>query len=74
MATVTPDHKVHMKNITQGRDFGKTIEVLDGLDAQDDVIVNPSDSIDEGIPVEIAPPKQDSDHGDDKKGDKSSKT
>jgi RND family efflux transporter MFP subunit len=65
VATVTPEHKVHMKNITQGRDFGKTIEVLDGIDPQDEVIVNPSDSIDEGIPVQIAPPKKD---GDDKAG------
>jgi RND family efflux transporter MFP subunit len=69
VGVVTPDHKVHVKNVTQGRDFGKTVEILDGLDAQDDVIVNPSDSIDEGIPVRIAPPKQDSDSKAADKGD-----
>jgi RND family efflux transporter MFP subunit len=57
VATVTADHKVHLKNVTQGRDFGKTVEIVNGLDAQDDVIVNPSDSIDEGISVRIEPPK-----------------
>jgi multidrug efflux system membrane fusion protein len=47
-----------MKNIAQGRDFGKTIEVLDGIDQNDDVVVNPSDSIDDGLAVRIAPPVQ----------------
>ena len=39
----------------QGRDFGKTIEVLDGLDPNDRVVVNPPDSIDDGMHVRIAP-------------------
>jgi RND family efflux transporter MFP subunit len=71
VATITADHKVHLKNVTQGRDFGKSVEILDGLEPQDEIVVNPSDSIDEGIPVRIAPPKQDSDdQKNDKKGDK----
>jgi hypothetical protein len=51
-----------MKNIVQGRDFGKTIEVLDGIDPQDDLVVNPSDSIEDGLAVRIAPPRQDGAH------------
>jgi RND family efflux transporter MFP subunit len=56
VATVDGSHKVKMKSITQGRDFGKTIEILDGIDAQDNVVVNPSDSIEDGLAVRIAPP------------------
>jgi RND family efflux transporter MFP subunit len=56
VATVDGTHKIKMKNITQGRDFGKTVEVLDGIDAQDNVVVNPSDSIEDGLAVRIAPP------------------
>jgi hypothetical protein len=52
---------VRLKVITQGRDFGTEIEVLTGLTAQDDLIVNPPDSIGEGMEVRIqqpAPTKQ----------------
>jgi hypothetical protein len=37
--------------------------VLNGLDPNDDVVVNPSDSIEDGMPVRIAPPKQNKDDG-----------
>ncbi len=43
----THDH-VHLQSIVPGRDFGKTIEVLQGLTAASRVIDNPSDSIHEG--------------------------
>jgi len=56
IATVDSSRKIKMKTITQGRDFGRTIEVLDGLEAQDNIVVNPSDSIEDGIAVRIAPP------------------
>lgn len=58
VATVDPSHKIKMKNIIQGRDFGKTVEVLDGIDPLDDLVVNPSDSIEDGLPVRIAPPSR----------------
>jgi RND family efflux transporter MFP subunit len=66
VATVDPSKKIKMKNIVQGRDFGKTIEVLDGISDHDDIVVNPSDSIEDGIAVRIAPPQQDSEKKDDK--------
>lgn len=56
VATVNHDHKIKLKVIQQGRDFGKTIEVLDGLDPNDEVIVNPPDSAFDGVPVRIAQP------------------
>jgi RND family efflux transporter MFP subunit len=63
VATVDQSHKIRLKTIGEGRDFGKTIEVLNGLDPNDDVVVNPSDSIEDGMPVRIAPPKQNKDDG-----------
>jgi RND family efflux transporter MFP subunit len=68
VATVDASHKIKMKNINQGRDFGKTIEVLDGIDPNDNVVVNPSDSIEDGVAVRIAPPKDDDKGGGDKGG------
>lgn len=55
VATVRNDNTIRMKHIEQGRDFGKTIEVLTGLDPNDLVVVNPPDSIDDGMHVRMAP-------------------
>lgn len=57
VATVQPDDTIKLKNITQGRDFGSSIEVLDGITTGDNVVVNPSDSLTEGTRVRIAPPQ-----------------
>ena len=43
---------VHLKSIKIGRDLGNRIEVVDGLNATDQVIVNPSDSLSEGAKVQ----------------------
>ena len=51
VAIVDSTQHVHLKSIVQGRDFGNTIEVLSGIDANDRVIVNPSDSITDGVEV-----------------------
>jgi RND family efflux transporter MFP subunit len=56
VATVDSADHVHLKSIVPGRDFGKSIEVLSGLAADDKVVVNPPDSLIEGAPVRIAPP------------------
>ncbi len=55
VATVQSDNTIKMKTIEQGRDFGKTIEVLTGLDPSDRVVVNPPDSIDDGMHVRMVP-------------------
>jgi RND family efflux transporter MFP subunit len=57
VATLDSEHRVHLKSITQGRDFGTEIEVLTGVDAADILVVNPPDSISEGAPVRIAQPR-----------------
>jgi RND family efflux transporter MFP subunit len=56
VATVDADDIVHLKNITQGRDFGSSIEVLDGVSANDSVVLNPPDSLTDGTKVRIAAP------------------
>ena len=50
--------QVKLHSVTQGRDFGNTVEVLNGLTAGDEVIVNPPDSITDGAQVRIAKPPQ----------------
>ncbi|HTA72133.1 MAG TPA: efflux RND transporter periplasmic adaptor subunit [Bryobacteraceae bacterium] len=51
VALVNADSKVHFQPITVGRDLGDRIEVLSGLKAGQRVIVNPNDSVQEGVRV-----------------------
>src|SRR5260370_32370168 len=57
VAAVGGDHRVRLKRIAQGRDFGSTIEVLEGIDAADDIVINPPDSITDGplVPLRCPP-------------------
>ncbi|HWJ36901.1 MAG TPA: efflux RND transporter periplasmic adaptor subunit [Steroidobacteraceae bacterium] len=65
VATVDDGKHVKLKSIVQGRDFGSTIEVLSGIEADDKVVVNPPDSLADGVSVRIAapPPEQAKDPG-----------
>ena len=56
VATVDATNHAHLRPITQGRDFGHEIEVLSGLGPDDTLIVNPPDSISDGMQVRIAVP------------------
>jgi multidrug efflux pump subunit AcrA (membrane-fusion protein) len=56
VATVDSTKHVKLKSIVQGRDFGNTIEVLSGIEADDRVVVNPPDSITDGAPVRVVEP------------------
>src|SRR5580700_5930861 len=51
VAVVGPDGKVQLRHISIGRDYGTTLEIVGGVDANDLVIVNPSDSIEDGEKV-----------------------
>jgi RND family efflux transporter MFP subunit len=53
VAVVGADHHVHLVPIAQGRDFGSSIEVLEGISATDDIVINPPDSITDGALVRI---------------------
>src|SRR5215470_14849836 len=50
-AVVGADGKVHLKPVVIGRDYGTDVEILNGLEASDSLILNPSDSLEEGQPV-----------------------
>jgi len=59
VATVDGTQHIRLKSIVQGRDFGDTIEVLSGIEANDVVVLNPPDSMNDGMAVKIAPPPKD---------------
>jgi RND family efflux transporter MFP subunit len=44
--------------VTIGHDYGSTVEVMSSLTADDTVIIDPSDSILDGSPVQVAEPTQ----------------
>ena len=48
------DQKVELKQITIGHDFGSEVEVVAGLNGNENVIVNPPDSVVDGETVRIA--------------------
>ena len=48
MATVENGDTVRLKKIVQGRDFGQTVEILSGVDPDDEMVLNPPDSIADG--------------------------
>ncbi|MGN6519117.1 MAG: efflux RND transporter periplasmic adaptor subunit [Dokdonella sp.] len=54
VATVDADNRIVMKTVTIARDYGKTIQLGSGLDANDRVIQNPPDGIAAGTEVRIA--------------------
>lgn len=56
VAAVGSDNHVRLKHITQGRDFGSAIEVLQGIEANDEIVINPPDSITDGARVRVVEP------------------
>jgi RND family efflux transporter MFP subunit len=58
VGVVDQNGMVHLRPISIGRDFGSTLEILGGVDAKEQIIVNPSDSLEDGQKVQIAQPEQ----------------
>ena len=54
-AVVGADNRIHLKKITIGRDFGNTLEVLQGFGHADRIVVNPPDALEQNEPVNLAP-------------------
>jgi len=50
---VDADHKAHLRRLTVGRDYGTALEILQGLDASDWIVLNPTDSLEEGQQVRV---------------------
>lgn len=53
VAVVENGDTVRIKKVDQGRDFGSTVEILAGVDPNDEVVLNPPDSIADGTRVHI---------------------
>jgi RND family efflux transporter MFP subunit len=51
---VVKDNKANLIPVTLGRDFGSEVEVLVGLNGDENLVVNPPDSLVSGQPVRLA--------------------
>jgi RND family efflux transporter MFP subunit len=54
---IVKDGKVVLTPVTPGHDFGNTIEIVSGLNADDQVVVNPPDSLVSGEQVQVVQAK-----------------
>jgi RND family efflux transporter MFP subunit len=54
LAVVGPDGKVRLRPIAIGRDYGSSLEILGGIGPEDDIVVNPPDSLEDGQPVKLS--------------------
>src|ERR1700722_19738533 len=50
---VDDNHKTHLQQLTIGRDYGTTLEVLQGLKSTDWIVLNPADSLEENMQVNV---------------------
>jgi RND family efflux transporter MFP subunit len=56
VGAVKPDNTVELRDIKVGRDYGTTIEIVQGVNPEDKIILNPADSLSTGVAVRIAAP------------------
>jgi RND family efflux transporter MFP subunit len=54
VGVVDADGKISLRSVSIGRDFGQSIEIITGVTPQDHVIVNPSDSLVNGMTVDAS--------------------
>jgi RND family efflux transporter MFP subunit len=50
---IDSDHRVHLQALDIGRDYGTSLEVLNGLKPNDWIVLNPPDSIENGQQVHV---------------------
>jgi len=50
---VDANHRTHLRPLAIGRDFGNTLEVLQGLEPGDWIVLNPADSIEDNQEVHV---------------------
>jgi RND family efflux transporter MFP subunit len=53
LALVDATQRVRLRAVVLGRDFGSSVQILEGITAQDRVIPNPPDSLTDGLAVEV---------------------
>ncbi|MGH9495107.1 MAG: efflux RND transporter periplasmic adaptor subunit [Candidatus Sulfotelmatobacter sp.] len=54
VAVIGPDNKVELKPINIGKDYGASLEILGGVSVQDQIVINPPDSLEDGQQVNVA--------------------
>jgi RND family efflux transporter MFP subunit len=59
VGVVESNSTVRLANVTVGHDYGTTVEIIHGLSETDSVIVNPSDSLENGAQVKVFQPRAD---------------
>jgi RND family efflux transporter MFP subunit len=52
VAIIQEGNKVHLQQVKIGRDFGTALEIIEGLQENDEIVLNPTFRIKEGIEVE----------------------
>ncbi|RXZ33359.1 efflux RND transporter periplasmic adaptor subunit [Oxalobacteraceae bacterium CAVE-383] len=55
VAVLDAQSRVHLKPVQLGRNFGETVEILGGVEANERLVLNPTDSLAEGDQVTPAP-------------------
>src|ERR1700738_949059 len=55
---VDANHRTHLQKLSIGRDYGTALEVLQGLKPDDWIVLNPPDSLDEGVQVNVKEQQQ----------------
>ena len=58
VGVVKSDGKVEIRKVQIGKDLGTQLEIVKGLSPTDQLIVNPSDSLNDGIQVHVVEPTQ----------------
>ena len=58
VATLDKNRRVTLRQITQGRDFGSEVEVLAGIGVEDEIVLNPPDSLGDGATVRVVAPSR----------------
>ncbi len=53
VATIDKEQRIHLKSVEVGTDFGKSIQINNGLSSEDLLVLNPFDSIFEGQKVNV---------------------
>jgi hypothetical protein len=51
VAVIQPGSVIHFQKVALGRDYGSEVEVTQGLQGTETLVVNPSDSVREGVKV-----------------------
>ncbi len=56
VAVVGSDKKIQLRPINIGKDYGTTLEILGGVSTDDQIVINPPDSLEQGEQVNVAAP------------------